>query len=505
LLFLIILALLLYVAFMSCSFDEWDSYNFALALRHYDVVRHQPHPPGFPLYVFAGYIALYLVRNPLTALTIISAISGALTVAPAFVLSRRMYDRRTAVLTSLALIFTPALWIASESALSDAFFTFLLLLAICLLYLGIKGSTKTLQTSWFVYGLAIGARPTPAALTLLALWVPWTIFVARRIRCRMLAIKGALLFAASCLAWFIPMICVVGWANYWLAMQRDLIWASNMDFFWARTLGLDPIQRLIYVIMQFAVFSLGGAFVGVNSTFSSTNPFLYFHGMLLLVALTTCMINFKNIPGKLFLFLWIVPYFAFVYLFGSPNYPRYYLPLVPAIMIPVVASAVAVGKAIRRQPLIALRRSWIKSWTGFFFAAILITSFFVGTLPLAVIIHTQQAPTKQLFDYVTANYLPGTVIIECSEHRVFQFYPNEITYLNCRVDEKKVIAELSRFFSEPTHTTLLMTSSAYRYFAQIPAVAELRVTAIVEFFRDPHVVMEENKVVLYQVVSAKIR
>jgi hypothetical protein len=486
---------------MSRSFDEWDSYNFALALRHYDVVRHQPHPPGFPLYVFVGYIALYLVGNPLTALTVISAISGALTVAPAFVLSRRMYDRRTAILTSLALMFTPALWIASESALSDTFFTFLLLLAISLLYLGIKGSTKTLQISWFVYGLAIGARPTPAAFTLLALWVPWTIFIARKTKCRMLPVKAAVLFLASCLAWFIPMIYAVGWDNYWLAMQRDLIWASNMDFFWARTLGLDPLQRLGYVIMQFAAFSLGGAFVGVGSIFASTNPFLYFHGMVLVAAASMCVINFRNIRGRLFLFLWIVPYFTFVYLFGPPNYPRYYLPVVPAIMIAVLASAVAMGRVISRLRPIAPRRSWIKLGLHLFLPAILITSFFVSTLTLAMTIHTESAPTKQLFDYVTANYPPGTIIIECSERRVFEYYPNQMRYLSCHLDDKKVIAELSGFSSEHT---LLMTSSAYAYFARHPAIAELRVRVIVEFFRDPHVVMEEYRVVLYEVVSAKL-
>jgi 4-amino-4-deoxy-L-arabinose transferase-like glycosyltransferase len=412
-----------------------------------------------------------------------------------------MYDRQTAVLTALALIFTPALWIASESALSDTFFTFVLLVAISLLYLGIRGSTKTLQLSWFVYGLAVGARPTPAALTLLALWVPWTIFIARRIRSRVLAVKAAVLFLASSLAWFVPMIYMVGWDNYWLAMRRDLIWASNMDFVWARTLGLDPLQRLGHVIVQFAALSLGGAFLGVDWSFASTNPFLHFHGVLLIAAAAMCMINFRKIRGRLFLFLWIVPYSCFVYLFGSPDYPRYYLPLVPAIMMPIVASAVAAGRTISRQGRIAVRTSWMRLGIQFFLPAILITSFFVSTLPLAITIHTEPAPTKQLFDYVTANYPAGTAIIECSEHRVFQYYPNQIRYLNCRLDEKKVIAELSGFSSKHT---LLMTSSAYRYFARHPAVVELRVHPIVEFFRDPRVVMEEHRVVLYEVVSAKL-
>src|SRR6267378_3083409 len=33
---------------------NWDAVQFALALREYDVVKHQPHPPGYILYVGLG-------------------------------------------------------------------------------------------------------------------------------------------------------------------------------------------------------------------------------------------------------------------------------------------------------------------------------------------------------------------------------------------------------------------------------------------------------------------
>ena len=35
----------------------WDAIQFALALGEYDVVRHQPHPPGYILYVALGRLA----------------------------------------------------------------------------------------------------------------------------------------------------------------------------------------------------------------------------------------------------------------------------------------------------------------------------------------------------------------------------------------------------------------------------------------------------------------
>ena len=35
---------------------DWDNIQYLLALERFDVLAHQPHPPGNPLYVFAGRI-----------------------------------------------------------------------------------------------------------------------------------------------------------------------------------------------------------------------------------------------------------------------------------------------------------------------------------------------------------------------------------------------------------------------------------------------------------------
>ena len=486
---------------MSCSFDEGDSYNYALALSQYDVMRHRPHPPGYPLYVFLGRVMMYLEGNPLTALTTISAISGALTVVPVYALSRRMYDRRTAVLTCLALMFTPAVWISSEAPLTDMLFTFLLTSAISVLYFGIKGSLQMLQLSWFIYGLAIGARPTPASFTPLALWIPLTILISKRTS-KTVAVKAVLLFLASGAAWLVPMICLIGWDRYLFVMRRQLFESSRFESAWAMTGGLDPIERFGHVIVQTLAFSLGGAFVGVDPLFASTNPFVFLHGDFLMLAIVACIMNLRKIVGRLFLFLWIAPYFAFVYLFGTLGYPRYYLPIIPVVMIPLVASTLAFTKTILRCGSTCLHGRWVQAIPQFGFSAILIASFFVNTFPLAMIIHTESAPTKQLFDYVTTNYPPGTTIVEYHEHRVFQFYPNEMRFLHSLFDQNKVMAELSRFSSG---NTLLITTSAYEYLIRYSAIAELRVSKVIEFFRDPHVVVEDHRVALYKVTSVALK
>jgi hypothetical protein len=46
--------------------DEWDSVNFALALDDFDVARHQPHPPGYAIYVAAGKLVHLVIADHAT-------------------------------------------------------------------------------------------------------------------------------------------------------------------------------------------------------------------------------------------------------------------------------------------------------------------------------------------------------------------------------------------------------------------------------------------------------
>ena len=487
---------------MSRSLDEWDSYNFAFALSDYDVVRHRPHPPGYPLYVFFGRLALYFTKDPLTALTVVSAFSGAFTVVPIYWITRKMYDRATAVLVSAAIATTPTLWISSECALSDTLFTFLLSLSVFLLYSGKKGSEKSFQLSFLVYGLAIGARPTPAALAFLVLWIPATKSVLSRMSSVRTVVRGFIGFLMGCVIWFLPMIALVGWNNYWLAMMKMFVESGTTESAWSRTMGLDPIGRLAHIIVQIMTFSLGGAFVGTDPLFAATNPYFFLHGALLVTAIMMFFLSIRKIVDRMFLFLWIVPYFTFTYFFGTLNYPRYYLPIIPGFMIPIVASTLLVMKDV-----IGRLASWrpsrhTKAMLQFGFPALLIGSFFINTLGFAIIIHSELAPTRQVFNYVTVNYSPHTTIIEFHEHRVFEYYHNNMQYLHVLEDENKVFAVLSRF---SPNGTVLLTTSAYNYLISHPVIAQLHVTTINEFFRDPHVVVEDHRIRLYRVTSVKLR
>src|SRR5438876_1235260 len=51
---------------------DLDSVNFALGMRRFDPAAHQPHPPGYFLYVYLARLVNRLFPDPNTALVAIS-------------------------------------------------------------------------------------------------------------------------------------------------------------------------------------------------------------------------------------------------------------------------------------------------------------------------------------------------------------------------------------------------------------------------------------------------
>jgi hypothetical protein len=40
-----------HLAFLPLSLEDVDSINFALGVADFDVAKHQPHPPGYPVFI----------------------------------------------------------------------------------------------------------------------------------------------------------------------------------------------------------------------------------------------------------------------------------------------------------------------------------------------------------------------------------------------------------------------------------------------------------------------
>src|SRR5437667_8348651 len=80
--FLFLAAFALYFFTHSPALDEIDAVQFAMGVRSFDIWHHQPHPPGYPLFIFFGWIATkFFATSPETSLYIVSCMCCAVFVS----------------------------------------------------------------------------------------------------------------------------------------------------------------------------------------------------------------------------------------------------------------------------------------------------------------------------------------------------------------------------------------------------------------------------------------
>jgi hypothetical protein len=78
--FLFLVTLLSLIPFRSKVLYHWDSVQFALATEHYDITVHQPHPPGYFLYVMLGRLLNIFTHDANTSFVALSVVVSAATV-----------------------------------------------------------------------------------------------------------------------------------------------------------------------------------------------------------------------------------------------------------------------------------------------------------------------------------------------------------------------------------------------------------------------------------------
>jgi Dolichyl-phosphate-mannose-protein mannosyltransferase len=197
---------------------NWDAVQFALALHEYDVVKHQPHPPGYILYVALGRLVHGWTGDAAAAYVLLAvAFSGAGTFV-VYLLARTVYDRPTAVTAATLLAVSPLFWFYGTVGLSYAGEA---LMASVVAYFGFRALRGSETDAWLAagyLGLAGGFRQSLLVL-LFPLWfVSVVVGVRRR---RVIVIAGAIV-VLTVLVWFAPMIWLTGGLERYLDASREL-------------------------------------------------------------------------------------------------------------------------------------------------------------------------------------------------------------------------------------------------------------------------------------------
>ena len=409
-LMLFVTAVILYLAFRSASFDDFDSYSFGLALDHYSLTLQQPHPPGFPIYITLGRILRFLIGDALTALTTLSALSGAASIVLVYLIGRIIDPNypSTGLFAALMIAFLPVHWLTSEKALSDALGLAAILIPLWLWARWIQQASTT--KPWvpaLLSGLALGVRPQNALpFLLLAVYL---VFHRRRA----FHPFSILAFMLGVLLWLIPTALSIGdivSGDVW----SGRLWLSSLEHGLRRYVE-TILEHAAHVGRADAITGMSGSvfeslrlrWLALTRTLLESNLGVTFSGLtstsdiLILVSA-----GFLVVPGLInagwhrgrirWVGAWLLAIGLQILLVETLHRPRLLLPLLPPL-----ALLVASGWAHWRLK------------TGLKMGVVLTTSLFlirIG-LPWAATLSHVPAPPAQATTYIAGRYPPDTTFV----------------------------------------------------------------------------------------------
>jgi len=89
------------------SFD-WDSANYARGMAEFNVVKHQPHPPGYPLWVLSARALAPFGGGAMRAQIVLALLLTMVALAVFFSLARQTVGNDAALASTILLAFSPA-------------------------------------------------------------------------------------------------------------------------------------------------------------------------------------------------------------------------------------------------------------------------------------------------------------------------------------------------------------------------------------------------------------
>lgn len=409
-------ALAAYYLTRSPGLDEIDSVNFTMGVREFNIWKHQPHPPGYPLFIFLGQLGVKVFgASPEASLHFLSALGGALFIASWFLIIRAQFNERLAWWVTTCLAVTPVVWMTATKILTDSLATGLISAEIlAAIYFVKRGRLGVLLSASLFGAAATGIRPQ---LILIAL-----IILVIALRQRRAGIKMSLLAVGSligaCLLWLLPMwyqqsllrTDVAGWAVY--PKQVYSQWSWRFDRPQTFLFAGDWSPR--YLGIRFAGHILGWFGLGFGFLQSWT---AFVVGIAIVTIGFVAYLFWRREPSDRqfwkFHAPWALVHIAIIFI-CLPATQRYYFIIYPLLFV-------ALLRGFFRMPT-----PW--KWSALALPALLV---FI-TIPIAITNHRDDAPPVRLVQYLEKIYPPSmrghVVLLLSSAKRHAEWYgPDFIT------------------------------------------------------------------------------
>jgi hypothetical protein len=329
---------------------HWDSVQFALGAKDFNIALHQPHPPGYIFYTYLVKGLDYLTLDPGLSMVLISIAASVLTLLAVYQLARELLGVRVAVLTTLLLLADRLFWFHGSVNLNYSVEMLLSTLAALLAWRFIvRKDFLDLACMTLVVGLAGGFRLS-VELFLFPLWL----YTASRGGWRTLIKSGLLLLVATA-AWLVPTLLSLGGLKEGMVFLTTSTGKVLQDFdAHYSSIGSNPfvtlfnnLKSILYILWQslnLGLFLLvvGIGFPGVSQRISE--------------ARSRQLLSFE--------LLWALPPLAFFLLVFFFN-PGYLLVFYPLVIIALAVSLIRLGEVL--QELVGEEAA---NWTKLFFVAI---------------------------------------------------------------------------------------------------------------------------------------
>jgi hypothetical protein len=335
---------------------NWDAVQFALALREFDVAKHQPHPPGYLLYVGLGRLLNASLGDPTLAYVALAMLFSAGSTFVLYALARRLYDRATALVAASLLAVSPLFWFYGSVGLTYAGEAFAASVVAWFAYASLGGGVRQLYWGALALGLTGGVRQS-VLLLLLPLWIGCALLGVRGWRPRALA---AGILVGSVLAWLVPMV--------WLSGGPTAYLAASTQLYGSVVIPTSVLGGSLEVMLAQVRYLLESTAVGL--------------GPLGLVshALPVYLRRMGWRAPELFLLGWMLPAGIFYTLvhFGQAGYVLTFLPALVILLSRVLVWAVGAGSERLRRP----NWRWALTTAAVLPLLLINTAFFVSARPL---------------------------------------------------------------------------------------------------------------------------
>ncbi|MCP4536089.1 MAG: glycosyltransferase family 39 protein [Chloroflexi bacterium] len=299
--------------FRAAMLSNHDAVNYALALEHFDMRLHQPHPPGYILYILLGRAFNLIFHDHLTALVWFSIVFSGLAVVAVYLAGREAFSQRVGAIAALLLATSPAFWLRGEMAApyTADLFASAIMGWFCYRVLITSGQGLVFVTA-LVLGLIGAFRPQ----TLVFLF-PLFLYALRQRPWK--TVVGAVVLAGVVFGAFFlfSVIASGGLAAFVLSMRITIpiFWSKETM---ARSATLPRYVKNVQMILRY-IFRVTGEWIAA----------LAFLGY---VTRSNCLQFWRN-PKLRFLAIWILPTWIVYTLIWPGNLGTAFIYMTPAFLL----------------------------------------------------------------------------------------------------------------------------------------------------------------------------